>query len=169
MLWHGCALFRTSRSTANSVNWQSFSFRATRSSNVSTKEHLVSEMGLYGWIKQHKVVRYSESQTNDEMMKREGSNLPEDLAWWGVRLVLSDDPAHIGTGEQTYQWNEQEDCMDEMRLSKSEYWYHKLGEPYMSSTCSCVLCWWMKSARAAGTSRSSGLSLRICLLVKSAS
>lgn len=39
----------------------------------------------------------------------------------------------------------------------------------MSSTCSWVLCWWIKSARAAGTSRSSGLSLRICLLVKSTS
>lgn len=40
-------------------------------------------------------------------------------------------------------------------------------EPYISSVCSWVRCWWMKSARAAGTSRSSGLSLRICLLVKS--
>lgn len=47
MFQHGCDLLFTSRSTANSVNLQSFSFRATRSSTVSMKEHLVSANGLY--------------------------------------------------------------------------------------------------------------------------
>lgn len=37
----------TSRSTANSDTWHSFSFRATRSSSVVINEHLVSATGLY--------------------------------------------------------------------------------------------------------------------------
>lgn len=91
--------------------------------------------------------------------------LPEAPAWTVTFLVWWDGPVHTGMDVQTYmkpnRYINKETKHNNVHVTQQ----HK---SYMSSTCSWVLCWWIKSAKAAGTSRSSGLSLRICLFEKSA-